>query len=127
MFSNNDYLRWLKEQQANGIPNMPQATAPNIERPEGGFVTNDGMDPAIKAMLGIQALSPKERALARKRAQAQQLRNVALDDNARHWTGVLAQGLAGGMSGYQDRKIDPQEEALNAERQYLMRQLGLRL
>jgi hypothetical protein len=81
-------------------------------------------DPALAAMLAIEGLSPREKRMARQRAQAQQLRDLALGGGARHWTGVLAQGLAGGLSGYQDRKLDPEEERINEERRRAMERIG---
>jgi hypothetical protein len=123
---NFNYQDWLAQQ--NKRPSLTQSPqnqnpmfAPQAQR------EREERDLALQAMLGIEKLSPKARQMERKRAQIQKLRDLALGGNARHWTEVLAQGLAGGLSGYQDRKLDPEEEALNEERRRLMEQLGLEL
>jgi hypothetical protein len=121
---------YFQQRQPLNVPNSPmgmQAPQPQIpqslQAPQGGSPMS-GEDAALRAMLAIEALSPEQKKMQRQRAQAQQLRDLALGGGAQHWTGVLAQGLAGGLSGYQDRKLDPQEEAMNERRRRAMEQFG---
>jgi hypothetical protein len=120
---NFNYQDWLAEQ--NRQPSLTQS--PQNQNPMPAPQAQREKDLALQAMLGIEKLSPKAKRIERKRAQIQKLRDLALSGDARHWTGVLAQGLAGGLSGYQDRKLDPEEEALNEERRRMMEQMGLGL
>lgn len=121
-----DYLKWLEmsKQQGNNVAGMPQ-----LQLPDTGNVVPMGQaagdpDAALQAILAIEALSPQQKKMQRQRAQAQQLRDFALTPSAKHWTGALAQGLAGGLSGYQDRKLDPEEERMNEERRRAMERIG---
>jgi hypothetical protein len=122
-----DYMQWLQQrQQPLNVPNSPMPTTgagPGIAMPQGQQQQPQG-DAALAAMLAIEGLSPQQKKMQRQRAQAQQLRDMALGGDARHWTGVLAQGLAGGLSGYQDRKLDPEEERINEERRRAMERIG---
>jgi hypothetical protein len=120
---NFNYQDWLAEQ--NRQPSLTQS--PQNQNPMPAPQAQREKDLALQAMLGIEKLSPKAKRIERKRAQIQKLRDLALSGDARHWTGVLAQGLAGGLSGYRDRKLDPEEEALNEERRRMMEQMGLGL
>jgi hypothetical protein len=123
---NFNYQEWLAQQNKQpSLTQSPQNQTP-MPAPQAPQMPQE-RDLALQAMLGIEKLSPKARQMERKRAQIQQLRDMALGSNARHWTGVLAQGLAGGLSGYQGMKLDPEEEALNEERRKMMEQLGLGL
>lgn len=99
---------------------QPQMGQPSPMRPDGGQT-----DDALQAMLALEGLAPGEKMRARKQAQINQLRDMALGDNARHWTGVLAQGLAGGLSGYQQSKLDPEIEAAAEEKRRIMERVGL--
>jgi hypothetical protein len=122
-----DAFNYFQQRQLN-VPNSPMGMqAPQQPQAPQGLQSPapmSGDDAALRAMLAIEALSPEQKKLQRQRAQAQQLRDMALGGGAKHWTGVLAQGLAGGMSGYQDSKLDPQEEAMNERRRRAMEQFG---
>jgi hypothetical protein len=122
-----DAFNYFQQRQLS-VPNSPMGmqALQQPQAPQGlqSPVPMSGDDAALRAMLAIEALSPEQKKLQRQRAQAQQLRDMALGGGARHWTGVLAQGLAGGLSGYQDRKLDPQEEAMNERRRRAMEQFG---
>lgn len=99
----------------------PQDTMgqPSPMRPDGGQT-----DDALQAILAMEGLAPGEKIRARKQAQINQLRDMALNGNARHWTGALAQGLAGGLSGYQQSRLDPEEQAAAEERRRIMERIG---
>jgi hypothetical protein len=122
-----DAFNYFQQRQLN-VPNSPMGMqAPQQPQAPQGLQSPapmSGDDAALRAMLAIEALSPEQKKMQRQRAQAQQLRDMALGGGAKHWTGVLAQGLAGGMSGYQDSKLDPQEEAMNERRRRAMEQFG---
>lgn len=121
------------QQRAPQVPMSPaQGMATQQQMPQAGMqVPNspmgpqgDQMDPALAAMLGIEALSPQQESLKRKQAQIDELRNFALSGGARHWTGALAQGLAGFGSGNRQRKLDPEYERVGKERREKMEQMG---
>lgn len=130
-----DYLQWLQQQnmqrQQQQNPQMPYSPSPQ----QSGMVPSgvnaspqqSSDDLALKAILGIEALSPNEKRRAQMQAQADELRGMALGGQGvgTHWTGTLARGLAGGLSGYQQRKIEEQRKADAEERRRMMEQLGL--
>ena len=123
---NNWTSRYLQGRAQPSVPFSPMGAGagPGVAQPAQPIDEPQQGDPALAAMLAIEGLSPREKRMARQRAQAQQLRDLALGGGARHWTGVLAQGLAGGLSGYQDRKLDPEEERINEERRRAMERIG---
>jgi hypothetical protein len=82
------------------------------------------MDPALRAVLGIEGLSPGEKKRARQQAVLDELRGVALGGpQAQHWTGALAKGLAGFGSGYGQRKMEPEYEQAANERKRMMEEI----
>jgi hypothetical protein len=81
-------------------------------------------DPALMAMLGIESLSPEAKALERRQATVDALRDLALGGGTGHWTGALAAGLAGYGAKRGADRIDRKSAKLGAKRTALMEKLG---
>jgi hypothetical protein len=81
-------------------------------------------DAEVAAMLAIESLSPRQKALQRRQAQIDELRQQSLQGDARHGLGVLAKAIQGGMSGYQQARLQPEYESANEERREKMAELS---
>lgn len=132
---------WLRQRLA-GMPQVPMSPTqgmaqqqqqpqfqqqPQMQMPAQGMPMQrepQQTDPALAAMLGIEALSPQQEALKRKQATVDALRDMALGGGAKHWTGALAQGVAGYGARRGQKKLDPEYEKVGAERRTKMEQLG---